>query len=131
MWWKMLLVWLLFMVGAIANGAVRVKAIIPVTGEGVGHIISTAMLCAIILAITWATIAWIGPGTTEQAIKIGAAWLLLTLAFEFGVGYFISHHTWTEMLADYNVLQGRVWVNVPIITFLAPWWMARVRGWLP
>ncbi len=130
MWWKMLIVWLLFMVGAITNGALRVKAIIPFTGESVGHIISTVMLCVIIVAITWATIAWIGPNTARQAIMIGALWLILTLAFEFGVGYFIGHHSWSEMLADYNVLKGRVWVVVPIITFLAPWWMARLRGLL-
>ncbi len=127
----MLLVWFLFMVGAIANGALRVKAIIPFAGEGVGHIISTVMLCGIILIITAATIAWIGPSTAQHAFMIGAVWLFLTLAFEFGVGYFIGHHTWTEMLADYNVLQGRVWVIVPIITFLAPWWMAKWRGVLP
>lgn len=131
MWWKMLLIWLLFMVGAIVNGALRVEAIIPRSGEAVGHIISTVLLFAIILAITWATIAWIGPRTTQQTLMIGTAWLFLTLAFEFGVGYFIGHHTWSEMLADYNVLKGRVWVVVPIITFLAPLWMAKMRDLLP
>ena len=131
MWWKALLIWLLFMIGAIANGAVRIRAIIPFTGEALGHIISTAMLSAIILVMTWWTIGWLAPGNTQQAICIGAAWLLLTLAFEFGVGYFISKRTWPEMLADYNVLKGRVWVAVPVITFLAPSWMAKLRGILP
>ncbi len=131
MWWKMLFIWLLFMLGAIANGALRVGTIIPLTSEAVGHIISTVMLSVIILGITWATIAWIGPRTAQDTLLIGAAWLILTLAFEFGVGYFIGHHTWMEMLADYNVLKGRVWVIVPIITFLAPWWMANLRDLLP
>jgi hypothetical protein len=131
MWWKALLVWFLFMVGAIANGAFRMKFIIPVTGEALGHVISTAMLSCIILGITWATIAWVGPVTSQQALAIGTAWLLMTLGFEFGVGGLISHRTWPEMLADYNVLKGRVWVAVPLITFLAPWWMAKMRGLLP
>ncbi|MBP7408661.1 MAG: hypothetical protein KA941_07890 [Flavobacteriales bacterium] len=128
MWWKAILIWLLFMVGAIANGALRVKAIIPFTGEAIGHIISTVFLCAIIIGITWWTVPWLAPSTGQQALTIGAAWLFMTLAFEFGVGYFIGHHSWSEMLADYNVLKGRVWVAVPIITFLAPWWMAKLRG---
>jgi hypothetical protein len=131
MWWKAMLIWLLFMIGAIANGALRVKAIIPITDEAVGHIISTVLLCTIILSITWWTIPWLAPTTTQDALSIGAAWLLLTLAFEFGVGYFIGHHTWAEMLADYNVLKGRVWVVVPIITFLAPRLVAKWRGLLP
>ncbi|MCB0759038.1 MAG: hypothetical protein KDC01_11305 [Flavobacteriales bacterium] len=131
MYWKAFLIWLFFMVGAIANGTLRVKVIVPFTGEAIGHIISTVLLCVIILSITWYALPWVAPGTRQQAWGIGACWLLLTLAFEFGVGYFISHHTWPEMLADYNVLKGRVWVAVPIITFLAPWWMANLRHLLP
>lgn len=131
MWWKAIAVWLLFMVGAIANGTLRIKIIIPVTGEPVGHLISTALLCLIILGITWLTISFLGPDSAAKAWAIGAIWLLMTLAFEFGVGYFIGHHSWPEMLADYNVLKGRVWLFVPLITLLAPWWMAKLRGLLP
>ena len=131
MWWNALLVWLLFMVSAIVNGTLRVKVIIPFTGEAIGHIISTVLLGAIILAITWYTIAWITPASRQQAIGIGVCWLVLTLAFEFGMGLFIGHLSWPEMLADYNVLKGRVWIAIPLITFLAPWWAAHVRGLLP
>lgn len=131
MWWKALLIWFVFMVGAIANGTLRIGVVIPMTGEAVGHVISTALLSGIILVITWATITWIGPVTTAQAIAIGVSWLLMTLAFEFGVGGLISHRTWPEMLADYNVMKGRVWVVVPMITLLAPWWMAKLRGLVP
>jgi hypothetical protein len=88
------------------------------------------MLCGIILGVTWGSIGWVGPDNARQAIAIGSVWLLMTLGFEFGVGGLISHRSWPEMLADYNVLRGRVWVVVPIITFLAPLWMAKFRGLL-
>lgn len=127
MLWNALLVWLLFMVGAILNGTLRVKMIIPITGEGLGHIISTVLLCAIILTITWHTINWIAPDSRQEAIGIGVFWLVLTLAFEFGMGHFISHLSWSEMLADYNVLKGRIWILVPLTTFFAPWWAAQMR----
>src|SRR5690606_7113176 len=58
MWWKALLVWLLLMVLAIVNGTARVKFIVPYTGLKVGLVISTVMLCALILLATWATIGW-------------------------------------------------------------------------
>ena len=131
MWWKAVVIWLVLMCGAIANGAVRIKFIIPVTSEAVGHVISTVLLCAIILVVTRGAIGWMAPASAQQAFAIGTLWLLMTLAFEFGVGRFVSHRTWTELLADYNVFKGRVWVAVPIITFLAPWWMARLRGLRP
>lgn len=131
MLWKALLVWLIFMVCAILNGTLRVKFIVPFVGEPVGHVISTVLLGMIILGITWCFIPWLGADTVGQAIGIGIAWLLLTLVFEFGVGHYISYRTWPELLADYDILHGRVWVLIPITTFVAPWWMAVLRGMLP
>lgn len=131
MWWKALAIWLLFMVGAIANGTLRQYLINPAIGSAWGHVLSTVLLCAIILAINWASIRWIGPTDAGQAWTIGVVWLVMTLAFEFGMGHFISRISWAEMLADYNVLKGRVWVFVPLVVLIAPWWMAKLRGLLP
>jgi hypothetical protein len=100
MWWKALVIWFLFMVGAIANGTLRQFVINPTIGEAWGHVLSTALLCMIILAITWASIQWVGPVDAGQAWTIGAAWLAMTLAFEFGMGHYISLISWAEMLAD-------------------------------
>lgn len=130
MWWKASVIWLALMVLAILNGGLRVKAIIPFTGEPAGHVISTLLLCLLILAATWATLPWAGPSTTGEAWAIGFLWLGLTLAFEFGMGRFISHLTWHQMLAEYNVLKGRIWVLVPLCTWLAPVWAGHWRGLL-
>ncbi len=131
MWWKVLFVWFLCMFGAIANGTLRQFVINPAIGAAWGHVLSTVLLCAIILTITWLCIRWIAPADAGQAWAIGAVWLVMTLAFEFGMGYFISRLSWAEMLAQYNLLKGQVWVFVPIITLIAPWWMAKLRGLLP
>ena len=55
-------------------------------------------------------------------------WLAMTLGFEFGAGHFLFKKPWTELLLDYNLSKGRIWVLVPVVTVLAPWWMARLRG---
>lgn len=128
MWWKAVLFWFLLMVLAIANGTVRVKLIIPHMGLTAGLAISTVMLCALILFATWIGIRWLGPGTAQQAWGIGLLWLAMTLGFEFGAGHFIFRKPWAELLFDYNIAQGRIWVLVPMVTALAPWWMARARG---
>jgi hypothetical protein len=63
---------------------------------------------------------WIGPRQSADAWSVGALWLVLTLGFEFLVGHYVFRNSWEKLLADYNILQGRIWVLVPIITLLAP-----------
>jgi hypothetical protein len=55
------------------------------------------------------------------ALGVGIAWLALTLAFEFSLGYFVSHLTWREMLAEYDLASGRLWVLVPVWVAVAPY----------
>ncbi|HNE79696.1 MAG TPA: hypothetical protein PKH36_01240 [Flavobacteriales bacterium] len=128
MWWKAIILWFVLMVLAILNGTVRVKFIIPHTGLTAGLAISTVMLCMLILFTTWLTIRWMGPADPQQAWGLGLLWLAMTLGFEFGAGHFLFKKPWTELLLDYNLSKGRIWVLVPVVTVLAPWWMARLRG---
>ena len=114
------LIWCLLVVAAIANGAVRVAWIIPRAGDYWGHVISTATLSILILAIAWLCIAWIGPSSAADALRIGTTWLVMTIAFEFLAGHYLFGNSWERLLADYNVLQGRVWVIVLVVTFIAP-----------
>ena len=63
-----------------------------------------------------------------RAFLIGSLWLALTLAFEFGFGHWAGGKSWHELLQDYNLLAGRVWVFIPIVTAVAPAFAARARG---
>lgn len=130
MWWKAILLWFALMLLAIMNGTVRIKLIIPNTGLTTGLAISTIMLCILILFATWLSIRWMGPSTASQAWSIGLMWLAMTLAFEFGAGHFLFKKPWSELLLDYDIAQGRIWVLVPIVTAMAPWLMAKARGLL-
>ena len=47
--------------------------------------------------------------TRRDAAAIGAVWLGLTVAFEFGFGRLVAHQSWEELLADYDVTEGRTW----------------------
>ena len=124
---RTLAIWLVLLVVAIANGGFRQSVLIPRVGTQAGHIISTLMLCAGILIATCAAARWLSPSTPRDAITIGAAWLALTLAFEFGFGRYRGK-SWGELFADYNVLKGRIWILVLVTTAAAPWLMARARG---
>jgi hypothetical protein len=120
-------VWCLLMLTAVLNGTFRVALLNPRLGEPVGHIISSLMLSLFILLLAYALVPWVGPRSAREALTLGALWLLLTLAFEFGFGHFVARKPWRALLADYNVAAGRIWVLVLLTTFLAPLVATRIR----
>ncbi len=54
-----------------------------------------------------------------QAFYVGALWLLLTLAFEFGLGRF-SGRSWGYLFNEYNIMQGKIWILIPVWVAIAP-----------
>ena len=121
------LVWCAIVPIAILNGAVRVVLIAPGVGDPVAHVISTLLLCLAIFALTWLTIGWIGPADLRQAAAIGLGWLVLTIAFEFLAGHFVFGTAWSRLIADYDLMQGHIWIFVPVTTAMAPWLASRGR----
>jgi hypothetical protein len=113
---------------AIANGAVRDALVSPRLGEQVGHVISTGILCAVILVVAWASVRWVGPFGIGACLRIGLLWSLLTLGFEFVAGHYLFGTSWASLLADYNLAKGRVWPLVIVTTTVAPLLAARGRG---
>jgi hypothetical protein len=102
------------------NGAARELWLIPLIGGPAGLAVSTLSLSAAILVLSWLTIGWIHPGSTRDAFLTGLAWLALTLAFEFLAGHYVFGKPWNDLLADYDILSGRIWVLVLVTTLLAP-----------
>ena len=127
MLFRAVVVWFGILVLASLNGALRDLIIAPRIGDTIARAISTVLLCGLILLVTWYTIQWVDPQTPKQAFGIGAFWLVLTLCFEFGAGRY-ARKPWSVVLEDYNLLRGRFWVLVPIITFMASYWIGRIRA---
>jgi len=120
-------VWCLFAVLAVGNGMLRVSVVTPRLGDQAAHVIATALLCAVIAALTWLLLPWLALQSGRDAWVLGTTWLSMTVAFEFLAGHFLFGHDWDRLLADYNLARGRVWVLVLITTLLAPVWAYRTR----
>jgi len=97
-------------------------------GDSAGHIISTIALCVLILLVSYFSIRWINPTRSLDPLIVGSFWVTLTVVFEFLAGHYVFGNSWQKLLADYNVMQGRVWILVLVTDFTAPLWAARVRG---
>jgi hypothetical protein len=107
---KYLLFWLVLAIVAIANGVIRQTTYGKVVPELAAHQISTIVAILTTGAVVWG-LSRIWPlDSSSQAWTIGILWLLLTIVFEFGFGHFVAGHSWARLLADYNLLNGRVWL---------------------
>jgi hypothetical protein len=122
-----LVVWCGLLVLAIVNGALREATLVPSIGDAPAHAVSSLTLSAAILALSWLTIGWIAPASSLDAWRIGGLWLALTLAFEFLAGHYLFGSSWDRLLADYNVLRGRIWIAVLVTTAVAPFIAARLQ----
>ena len=117
---RLTLVWFVILILAVLNGGFRESVLLRWLGREPAQAVSTLMLSAIILSVSWTATPWIAPATLRDAWAIGAAWLVMTLAFEFFGGHFLFGKPWDLLFADYNVLAGRIWVLALLVTLMAP-----------
>ena len=113
-------VWFAIMLIAILNGAARDMLLVPRLGDPVARALSCLTLAALIVLVTWVSLRWIHPASLGDAWTIGVMWLAMTLTFEFVAGHYLFHTEWSTLLADYNLLAGRLWILVLVTTTVAP-----------
>jgi len=114
-------VWFILVIVAILNGTCRNTFISPKVGEYAGHVISTIIFICVILLATYLFLSMIRIDyTVIDLLLVGTLWLVLTVLFEFVFGHYFVGHSWDKLLADCNILQGRVWVLVLLTEFMAP-----------
>ena len=125
---SVILMWLLFMVAAVLNGSLREFVIAPQIGEYPAHLMATAILCAIILVGACIFVRLQRLQETRTLLQVGVMWLVATVLFEFVFGHYVIGHSWERLLADYNLLQGRVWVLVLLVELVGPLLCARLQA---
>lgn len=114
-------VWLLLAVLAVANGVLRETVLVPRLDEYRAHVLSTAVLVLVILGVAAAFFAWSGTAFSDvELVAIGVAWTLLTVGFEFLVGYAEGTPV-SVTIGQYDVTAGQVWIVVPLTLLVAPY----------
>ena len=101
--------WLGGPVIGIANGTLRERAYKDRVGELAAHQLSTATAIGLFAGYFEALERRRPLPSTRAALQVGAVWLALTIAFEFGFGHCVARTSWRELLADYDLRRGRVW----------------------
>jgi len=119
---KTILVWFLLAFLATVNGSVRNFLYKPWVGDLVAHWISTFVFVVVIFLVTyWAFCKNLSELSDQVLLSIGFIWVLFTEAFEFLAGHYLFGNSWDKLLADYNLLAGRLWLLVVLATFFSPY----------
>jgi hypothetical protein len=119
--------WMLLGVVATACGILREKWLVPFSGKLRGHQIGTLVVCLLFAGIINGFVRAVLPGI-DQALAIGLLWMVLTVLFEFAFGHWVLRRPWSLLLADYNLLRGRLWILVLLTEVSAPAIVVRTIG---
>lgn len=113
-------VWLVLLVVAVLNGAIRAVLLEPRMTDLQAHQISCLTGSGLILTLTCLLSRWLNTASVFASLLVGLLWAGLTVAFEFAFGRFVAQATWDRLLADYNLRAGRLWVLVLATILFAP-----------
>lgn len=124
---KYALAWLVMLLVSIANGAARDLGYGRYMSELSAHQLSTAIGILLLGVVIRAFVYRYPPASAREAVGIGLFWMALTVAFEFLFFHFVGGRSWSELLDNYDVLSGRVWVFVLLWVAAAPYLFFRLR----
>lgn len=115
-----LLVWLMLLVLAVANGALRELVLVQVMNPAAAEVSSALLLVVLIALGAWLLVRWTPRRYPLPAwLGVGALWVGLTAAFELGVFHYVLGAPWQELLADYDPRHGYFGL-VQLTALLAP-----------
>lgn len=125
-WSRALLAWLMIVLAESVHGTLRQLFLAPAIGDLPARQVGVFVGSAIIFAVAWLTIRWIGARRVREQFAIGAAWVALIVAFEVSLGLSLGYSR-ERMLSDYDLANGG-WMGFGVLFLLcAPWLAARAR----
>ncbi len=126
-WSRALLAWLLIVLAETVHGFLRQLFLMPAIGDLPMRQVGVFVGSAIIFAVAWLTIRWIGARRAREQFAVGAVWVALIVAFEVSLGLALGYSR-ERMLSDYDLANGG-WMGFGLLFLLcAPWLAAKARG---
>ena len=125
---KAIAIWLVIVIMAIVNAAIREAVLIPTIGSALALPVSGLLLSAIVFLIAFIAIPWFNSAENKIYITVGIIWFMLTLLFEVLFGYFVTGKTWSEIVQVFDLRKGDLFILVLLMTLIAPWLSAKIRS---
>jgi hypothetical protein len=106
----------------------REALIPPLIGDFRARQIAVFSGSAVIIGIAFLFRKWINARSMSESLAAGAFWVVLTLAFEIGLGRLVMGLTWDRILSDYDIARGGLMPIGLVIMLLAPAIAARLSA---
>lgn len=116
---KYILAWTGLPFIAVLNGVLREETFTALAGNRLAHQFSSVLLAMLIGLYVTILNTRIRLATTGEALLAGLSWLLLTIGFEFSLGY-LTGVPLDVMLNDHHVTAGNLRVLVLLSVLLSP-----------
>lgn len=121
-------IWVLIIFVESIHGTIRQIVLVPLIGDFTARQVSVFTGAALIFLITLVSIRWIGPPDKMALFVIGMIWIVLTVCFEVGLGFYVFGFPKERLLEDYNLLRGGLMGIGLLLMFLSPFAAHRIRA---
>jgi hypothetical protein len=121
------LAWLGGPVIGIANGVIRRAVYEEPLGDLAAHQVATLTAVGLFGSYIYLLDRRRPIATGRDAMLIGGGWLAATAAFEFGFGHYVAGASWSTLLRDWDITQGRIWGLTLLTLAVAPAAVRAVR----
>ena len=128
MYFKYFIAWFGIVVLGLANATIRQVVYARYVSELAAHQISTLTFAILVGLYAWALSGFLNLPSPGEAIGVGLMWMILTILFEFALGRYVVGDPWGKLLAEYNLLEGRVWGLFILWVGLAPYVFYRIKA---
>lgn len=106
---KLLRAWLITLPFMIVNGIVRELVIKSVVSPAVAEAISVALGITIVVVVTRRVLRPLAGKSAADLVRASVTLVVLTVAFEFLFGHYVDRKSWSELVANYEIWNGKLW----------------------
>lgn len=120
---KTLTAWLIILPFMIANGILRELVLKQLVPSDAAEAISVVLGIAILVVLTRFLLRPLAGKATSQLVRASLTLVVLTVAFEFLFGHYVDRKSWSDLLANYEIWNGKLWpVALATLAFLPFVW---------
>lgn len=110
------------------HGTLRTLFLAPRFGDFPSRQFSVFTASLLNFALAYTLTPWLGAPTRRARLAIGAAWLLLTVAFELTLGRFVFGLSWNRLTEDFRIWDGGLLPIGLVLLALTPLLAASLRA---
>jgi hypothetical protein len=121
-------IWFVIAALAVGNGVFRESILVPGIGHNLALPLSGITLSVIVFVMTYLSFSFFGQQSVWGYVLMGIQWVVMTLLFEFGLGYYLLEKPVSEILNVFDIVNGNFFLIVLAVTLLSPILVAKIKG---